>query len=81
MAKVDSPLKPPGQLLKEARAKSNKKQTAIATELGVSQPAVSRWEKGDAVPSDLEAAARVYGISHKKLAAAFIAERQRKAAA
>lgn len=72
--------KRPCELMVVARERSGVTQEEIAARCGVSQPAVARWEKGDATPQDLYAAAKAYGLDPNKLIAAFVAERKRKAA-
>lgn len=67
--------------MKEARERSKKTQAEIAEELGVSQPAVHKWESGDGVPrnEDLRRVARVYGLDPKQFIAAVIARAEAKA--
>lgn len=59
MSKMPLPVR-----LKAARAKSNRSQAKVATELGVTQATISGWERGLVVPPahrvpEIE---RVYGI-------------------
>jgi transcriptional regulator with XRE-family HTH domain len=72
--------KAPCDLLREARRKRGVSQERIAADMGVTQPCVSKWEKGTITPRDLRRAAEVYGISAKRLIAAFVAERGKAAA-
>jgi predicted transcriptional regulator len=68
--------KAPCDLLREARRKRNRSQEWIADAMGVTQPCVSKWEAGVIAPRDLRRAAEVYGISAKRLIAAFVAWRK-----
>jgi transcriptional regulator with XRE-family HTH domain len=75
--------KAPGELLREARKRAKKTQEEIATETGVSQPCVAKWENGDTTPRDLSLVAKAYRVSATRLfaaCAAFVAERRKAAA-
>ena len=39
-----------GELIREARRRAGLSQTALATEIGTTQSAVSRWERGHETP-------------------------------
>ena len=44
-------MKPPGELIREARLRAGLSQRALARKAGTSQPAVARYESGAASPS------------------------------
>ncbi len=73
--------KAPCDLMREARERAKKTQAQIADELGVTQPAVHKWESGDGVPrnEDLRRVAAVYGLDPKRFIAAVIVRAEAKA--
>ena len=58
-----------GEALKEHRTRCHMTQEFVAEHLGVSRPAVSKWENGTSDPStsNLLALAKLYGISAQEL--------------
>ena len=58
-----------GKFIKECRNKNNLTQNELAEKLGITDRAVSKWEKGTSDPStsNLLALAKLYGVSAEEL--------------
>lgn len=60
---------PVHQVLREARERLGKTQTEVAGELGVTQPLIAKWERGEGLPrtEDVRDVARVYRLKPEQL--------------
>ena len=58
-----------GDRLKRARKRKGKTQLEMATELGVTQPLIAKWEDGRGLPvtDDLRRVAAAYGLRPEQL--------------
>lgn len=61
--------KAPHELMRAARERADKTQAQIADELGVTQPLIAKWEKGDGLPKteDVRRVARAYGLKPEQI--------------
>lgn len=75
---VSGPGLAPRRTLKDLRTAAGLTQTALASEIGSSQPSYSFWEAGRAWPTIdlLPALARAFGVTVDELVAALIVTRK-----